>query len=420
MHTEVSDLLSAVAASIASDASGLSETAVERITRDIPVLGGDPIVVDLLRSSADENVVKALKVFQLQSDAATVEVPAAATDYARRLAQRGVPISALLRAYRVSHSLFQERMIRGISSLATDPAVVGAASIAMSTTMFVLVDRASERVEVAYEQERDTWMRNQVAVRWARVTSLLGSNSVDVDDAETTLGYAMRQAHLGAVVWSESGSDVPDPLSRLERVVRRLAEYLGCRKAPLFVASDESTVWAWLPQPRVPIVMDFAGLRVGEGVSVALGQVASGVDGFRLTHRQALQAHAVALAARAKDRATVTTSAQVGPIAMMCADIGALRVWVQGVLGDLAIDDQDNRRLRETLWDFLSAQGSYTAVAERSALHRNTVRYRVRKAEELLGHGLESGRLDIEVALLACRWLGTTVLRPPVRRSRRR
>jgi hypothetical protein len=415
MATDVGDLLSAVAATIAPHASALSEEAVERIIREIPALGGDQFVIDLLRSSSVQNVVNALKVFELHIDAATVEVPAAATGFARRLAQRGVPIGALLRAYRVSHSLFQERMIRGISGLATDPAVVAAASIAMSTTMFVLVDRASELVEVTYEEERDSWMRNRVAVRWARVTSLLGSTSVDVGDAEATLGYAMRQAHLGAVVWSEPGSDVTEPLSRLERAVTRLAGYLGCRKAPLFVASDESTVWAWLPQPRMPVVEDFAGLRVEDGVWVALGHVASGVDGFRLTHRQARQAQAVALAARAKDRARVTASAQVGPIALMCADIGAVRAWVREILGDLAIDDQGHRRLRETLWDFLSAQGSYTAVAERSALHRNTVRYRVRRAEEILGHGLESGRLDVEVALLACRWLGATVLRPPVR-----
>jgi DNA-binding PucR family transcriptional regulator len=98
----------------------------------------------------------------------------------------------------------------------------------------------------------------------------------------------------------------------------------------------------------------------------------------------------------------------------MCADMGTVRAWVLEVLGDLAIDDEGHRRLRETLWAFLSARGSHTAVAERLVLHRNTVRYRIRRAEEILGHGLESGRLDVEVALLACRWLGTAVLRPAV------
>jgi DNA-binding PucR family transcriptional regulator len=106
---------------------------------------------------------------------------------------------------------------------------------------------------------------------------------------------------------------------------------------------------------------------------------------------------------------------QLGPIALMCADVGAVRAWVLDVLGDLGIDDEGHRRLRETLWEFLSAGGSFTAVAERLLLHRNTVRYRIRRAEDALGHGLESDRLNIEVALLACRWLGPAVLRPPAR-----
>ena len=413
MATEVGELLSTVAASIGSDATAFGEEALDRIAREIPALGVDQLVGELLTASVAQNLRNALQVFELHIDAATVEVPAAATEYARRLAQRGVPISALVRAYRLSHAIFQERMIQGIARATTDPAVVAAASITMSTTMFVLVDRASEQVESAYEQERDSWLRNRVAVRWARVNSLLTSGSSAVGDAERTLGYSMAQAHLGAVVWSEPDTAVPDPLSRLERAVTRVSQTLGCIRPPLFVASDESTVWAWLPHPRMSVEQDFADLDIASGVWVALGQVESGVDGFRLTHRQARQAQSVALAASPADRARVTDSAEIGPIALMCADVGAVRAWVLEVLGNLAIDDASHRRLRDTLWEFLSARGSYTAVAEHSAMHRNTVRYRVRRAEEILGHGVDDGRLDLEVALLACRRLGTAVLRPP-------
>ena len=161
------------------------------------------------------------------------------------------------------------------------------------------------------------------------------------------------------------------------------------------------------------VEQDVADLDIASGVWVALGQVESGVDGFRLTHRQARQAQSVALAASPADRARVTDSAEIGPIALMCADVGLVRARVLEVLGNLAIDDASHRRLRDTLWEFLSARGSYTAVAEHSAMHRNTVRYRVRRAEEILGHGVDDGRLDLEVALLACRRLGAAVLRPP-------
>jgi DNA-binding PucR family transcriptional regulator len=45
-------------------------------------------------------------------------------------------------------------------------------------------------------------------------------------------------------------------------------------------------------------------------------------------------------------------------------------------------------------------------------LHKNTVQYRIRKAEESLGRPVGDDRHDVELALQAARWLGSTVLRP--------
>jgi DNA-binding PucR family transcriptional regulator len=43
-------------------------------------------------------------------------------------------------------------------------------------------------------------------------------------------------------------------------------------------------------------------------------------------------------------------------------------------------------------------------------MHKNSVQYRVRKAEDLLGREITANRLDMEVALALCRWLGSAVL----------
>ena len=56
--------------------------------------------------------------------------------------------------------------------------------------------------------------------------------------------------------------------------------------------------------------------------------------------------------------------------------------------------------------------GSYTATAERMMLHKNSVQYRIRKAEEGLGAPIENRRADLELALRACQYLGQAVLRP--------
>ena len=58
---------------------------------------------------------------------------------------------------------------------------------------------------------------------------------------------------------------------------------------------------------------------------------------------------------------------------------------------------------------FLQENGSYKTTAERLTLHKNTVQYRVRKAEESLRHPIGPDRLQIELALLASHWLGCGV-----------
>ena len=45
-------------------------------------------------------------------------------------------------------------------------------------------------------------------------------------------------------------------------------------------------------------------------------------------------------------------------------------------------------------------------------LHKNTVQYRIRKAEESIGRPVGGKRHDVELALQASRWLGSSVLRP--------
>jgi DNA-binding PucR family transcriptional regulator len=146
-------------------------------------------------------------------------------------------------------------------------------------------------------------------------------------------------------------------------------------------------------------------------VFAALGEPGQALDGFRRTHQQAIGAQAVALAAGV-NRLRLTPYAEVAPLAMMCSDLDSARAWVGETLTGLAADDERHALLRETARVFLGTGGSYTATADQLFLHRNTAQYRVRKAEELRGRPLREGRLEVELALLACHWLGRAVLQP--------
>ena len=83
--------------------------------------------------------------------------------------------------------------------------------------------------------------------------------------------------------------------------------------------------------------------------------------------------------------------------------------WVAEVLGDLAVDNESDARLRETMHVFLSSDGSYKLAAERLNLHSNTVKYRVGRAIARRGRAIGTDRLDVELALLLCHWYGGAV-----------
>jgi DNA-binding PucR family transcriptional regulator len=102
----------------------------------------------------------------------------------------------------------------------------------------------------------------------------------------------------------------------------------------------------------------------------------------------------------------------VAPVAMMLGSADLLRGWVRSTLGGLATDDEHHARLRETLLAFLQSGGSYKATAELLVLHKNTVQYRIRRAEESLGRAVGENRHDVELALRASHWLGPAVLHP--------
>ena len=174
--------------------------------------------------------------------------------------------------------------------------------------------------------------------------------------------------------------------SALEHAISIVAVQAACCGDPVFLPRDESSAWAWLPLGIRDTFDAAAASTAGLGADIhfAFGDVAKGATGFRLTHQQAVAAQAVALAAEPPAARAVTFS-EVAPVAMMLGSTDLLRAWVSKTLGDLATDDELHARLRDTLLLFLQLRGSYKTTAERLMLHKNTVQYRIRRAEGSLG-----------------------------------
>ena len=409
----VAELMADVAAAVARRAASVREDVYEVILREIPQLRDDQPVLTLLASSVDSNIDTCLQILQHRIDLAAVQAPAAAVEYARRLAQRGTPLTSLLRAYRVGHACLSDWLLKELAQQAGDAEMISAAAQSMSRTVAGYIDQTSEEMVSAYAQERENWLRNRSAAKAARIRDLLSGERINVAAAEAILGYRLRQHHVGLVCWVGDAASTADEITRLERAISHVAAQADCGGDPVFLPRDESSAWAWLPL-GIRDTFDCAAASaagVDADIHFAFGAPAKGTMGFRLTHQQAIAAQAVALAAgRPAPRAVAFN--QVAPVAMMLGSAELLRAWVLSTLADLATDDDHHARLRDTLLIFLRSGGSYKTTAEQLVLHKNTIQYRIRKAEESLGRPVGDNRQDVELALQACHWLGAAVLRP--------
>ena len=408
----VAELVAEVAAAVSRQAAAVSRDVYEVILRDIPELRDDKPVLDLLASSVHSNIGTCLQIMQHQIDLSAVQAPAASLEYARRRAQRGTPLTALLRAYRLGHTCFSDWLLKELARQEDDAQMITAATLGMSKIIAGYVDQTSEEIVAAYTRERENWLRNRSAARAARIRDLLSGERVNVSATEATLGYRLRQYHVGVVCWAGDAASAGDEITRLERAIGHVAAHAACGGEPVFLPRDGSSAWAWLPLGiRDTFDAAAAASTADEGIHFAFGDAAKGITGFRFTHRQAVAVQVVALAA-GSPAPQVVTFGEVAPVAMMFASPGLLRPWVLATLAGLAADDEHHARLRETLLVFLHSGGSYKATAEQLVLHKNTVQYRIRKAEESLGRPVGENRHDVELALRASHWLGSSVLQP--------
>lgn len=193
--------LSVVAENVGSHLSAVSRDIGQNLIAEIPDLRGDETVVKILQASVTENVATLLHVFENDIPLDNVEGPVAASEYARRLAQRNVSVSALVRAYRIGHWRFMQWCLDELDRQRADRDLWAATNRHMLQVSFGYIDRVTEHVIDVYQFEREHWLLSQTAVRAARVRDILAEQDVDLDWAESALGYRLRQHHLGMVAW---------------------------------------------------------------------------------------------------------------------------------------------------------------------------------------------------------------------------
>jgi hypothetical protein len=364
---------------------------------------GDEQLRDEMRASCEANVEQVLRLLRLGAGADALIMPPEAAINARGYVHRGLTLPALLRSYRLGHAWLWEEWSHALGALIDDPGELLEAQELSSAFMFAYVDRIADDLVAEYGTERERMMRGTAQLRAETARQILRGEVVDEELAVGRLGYELRRHHVALRV-----SSVSSEVRGLERAALEAAGALG-RGEPLIVPSGAARLDVWWGSYSPPATDGLERYEPPEGIRVAFGAPAEGVAGFRRSHADATQAERVAALAGA-GAAPVTSYTRVELVSLLATDLPRARAFVTAQLGSLAADAEPAARLRETVLAFLAAGGSATRVAKELYVHQNTVAYRIKRAEELLGRRVTERPVELTCALTLAAALGRAVL----------
>jgi DNA-binding PucR family transcriptional regulator len=395
--------------------SALAESVQRLLVGSIGELRDDTQLLQLLRDSLEANIETVFSAARHGIPIENLEAPTAALEHARRLAQRGVSMNVLVRAYRFGHKAVLEEARDELrrsgleSKLSLD--ILGQ----VAEVTFGYVDWITDQVVDTYQAEHDRWMENRNSLRTLRVREILDGGEIDVDAMSAEIRYPLNRTHVAAVVWC-AGRGAGNELSRMEKFVHQLGEAIGAETRPLFIPLDRTTGWVWIPLTAATAADSREGIFAfaeaqPDAPWIAIGDPVAHLEGFRHSHWQAQRVHAVAVTL-GYDAPRMMAASDPGLLmaGLLGGNVASAASWVWQVLGPLASRTESDERLRETLRVFLGAGSSFKAAAHELHLHFNTVKYRVQRALERRGRPLTDDRLDVEVALALCHWYGPAVL----------
>ena len=384
-------------------ATGVVEQVSRTVAEEIPELAGDGELQDAIAASNAESLRLFVDMLLRSVPPDEATPPPAAVAYARELVRRGVGIDLLLRGYHATEAAFFALFVERVHA---DPRLRADAATAIEAAaqwLFAFVGALTRGIVERYAEERDRWIRSADAARQRDVRVVLAGEVSDVQAASVRLRYPLERRHLALVLWADAPPHDPgEPVQALlERSAAELAASLGATSS-LIVGLADNLVGAWLAGvepaaerqlPRIPF-----GPSAGPRPCVACGLPGTGIAGFRESHEQAMDAFRVARLGARRPSAIVDYG-DVALTALATVDLDQARAFAARELGGLAEDSDEAARLAATLRVFLDEGSSARQAARRLGVHENTVKNRLRSAEERLGHPVSTRVAELMVAL---------------------
>ncbi|MEU5535807.1 helix-turn-helix domain-containing protein [Streptomyces sp. NPDC020362] len=380
-----------VAAALLSRAQHLGVRMARRIRAEVGYYGGEgPVTLEELTASCRRNAE--LVFGQLAAGTAVGMEPAQETG--RRAAREGAPLAELLHAYRVGSEFLWSELAaeaRAADAVTTDTIV----SLAAWWVNEGLAAAASD----AYRETASELLLQRDRERSVLVEALFTGVLTD----RTTLWEAADALGLpaeGPFVVVAAGVPAPgrEALPGIE---------------PRLPAEQIRSAWRLLPDVQIGVMAtrgpgaEDAALRILGGFAASRVGLSPAYRALRDTPR-ALRLARLALA-RVRREAAGVVRFDDSPVAALVASSPDEATRIAGAVFArvLELPSEERNRLLETLEHWYAAGGSAAGAARRLYCHRNTVRYRLRRLEELTGRSLQDPRAvtDLSVALHALRLL---------------
>lgn len=355
-----------------------------------------------VHASCHDNLQRILQVLAERLPAGADRYDAPHATGTRRAAQ-GVPLEAVLHAFRLGGRVIWEGMAEGARAggAPTIDALLDAA-----TSVWEIVDRYSGAVGDAYRQHELELVRVGDERRHAALDAILdgqGTDAAVAREAEQVLALPADSAL--AVLACRPGVRVPP--------------WLRAASAALSARGLRSL---WRPRADGTVALLVLGEREPAGLAALLA-------GCGATHGAALsprvvgvaavgEAHRLARAGLATlppgSEGVVTFEQRLVP-ALLVQDAALADRLTAAALGPvLDLAEPDRGLLLETLSAWLDCGGSASRAAERLFCHRNTVLNRLRRLEALTGRSVDRPRelVELTLALMRCQLTGPAPVQP--------
>ncbi len=399
----------------------VSAEVTESVAGELPEIAGDDVLQAAVFASNTASLQLFAEMVQAELPPGDAEPPPESVALAQELVRRGVGIDVLLRGYHASEASFFSHFIERVHA---DPRFARTASTAIeegARWLFAFVGALTREIAERYAEERERWIRSTAAARLRDVRAVLSAEATDATALSTRLRYPLARTHLAVVLWSDAAAAAErEPVqAMLERAGTELADALRAT-GTLVVALEDDVVAVWMAGVQRAAAEQIAGVPLGRPHGTgppgpahgAAGLPGAGISGFRKSHEQAMHARRVARLTDAPAGQIVAYD-EVALAAIATADLEQARDFARRELGGLAGDTDEARRLAATVRVYLEEGSSARRAASHLGVHENTIKNRIRTAEELIGHPITTRVAEL---LLALR-IGA-LADPPVRLSR--